>query len=129
MTTHTVGTFLREKMNNMAKWVHDEVGKENLGVDLVDFVAKKTDSELVYLAGLLKTKEDGIEKESFASQLVASVLLAYATYITYTCPCDRLNGCHLPQYLMSVLAATFIVVTENGGVVRTLQRATGARGA
>ena len=67
MTTHTVGTFIREKMNNMAKWVHDEVGKENLGVDLVDFVAKKTDSELVYLAGLLKTKEDGIEKESFAS--------------------------------------------------------------
>lgn len=65
MTTHTVGSFLREKMHNMAKWVNEEIGKENLEVDLVDFVEKKTDSELVYLAGLLKTKEEGIG--SFAS--------------------------------------------------------------
>ena len=59
-------------------------------------------------------------------QLLASMLLAYATYITFTCPCDKLNGCHLPQYLTSVISASAIVFIDNGGVVRTLQRAAGS---
>ena len=31
----TIGDFLRHKMGNMARWVSDEVGKENLPVDVV----------------------------------------------------------------------------------------------
>lgn len=46
-------------------------------------------------------------------QVVAAALLAYATYITYICPCKRLCSCHLKQYFLSVGAATAIILNDN----------------
>lgn len=36
---------------------------------------------------------------NFPQKLLVSGLLAYATYITVTCPCDRLLSCHWPHFL------------------------------
>ena len=49
----TIGDFLRHKMGNMARWVSDEVGKENLPVDVVQLVDGSRGVELVYFAELL----------------------------------------------------------------------------
>ena len=49
----TIGDFLRHKMGNMARWVSDEVGKENLPVDVVQIVDGSRGVELVYFAELL----------------------------------------------------------------------------
>jgi hypothetical protein len=46
-------------------------------------------------------------------QLLVTGLLAYATYITYICPCRKLLSCHLPHYFGSVGIATAIVLAEN----------------
>ena len=46
-------------------------------------------------------------------QLVASLLLAYATYITVICPCRKLCSCHIPHYFGSVGLATAIILIEN----------------
>ena len=50
-----VGDFLREKATNMARWVAEGVGKENLPVDLVALVSSSRNVELVYFAQLLDT--------------------------------------------------------------------------
>ena len=51
--TVTVGTFLKEKTLNMARWVTTEVGKENLPVDIVQLTRDRTAVELTFLAELL----------------------------------------------------------------------------
>ena len=45
--------FLRHKIGNMARWVSDEVGKENLPVDVVELVNGSRGVEPVYFAELL----------------------------------------------------------------------------
>ena len=47
-------------------------------------------------------------------QIAAGLLLSYATYITFTCPCAKLNGCHFKSYFASVGLATAIVLYDNG---------------
>jgi hypothetical protein len=47
-------------------------------------------------------------------QIAASLLLAYAAYITYTCPCAKLNKCHFASYFGAVGLATSIVLYDNG---------------
>jgi hypothetical protein len=47
-------------------------------------------------------------------QQVAAVLLAYATVITATCPCAKVNKCHFKGYLAAVGLATGIVLYDNG---------------
>tara|TARA_Y100000401_G_scaffold20822_1_gene13933 strand:- start:1174 stop:1527 length:354 start_codon:yes stop_codon:yes gene_type:complete len=46
----TVGDFLKTKLGNMARWVSDGVGKENLTIDPVAFVAERSALECVVLA-------------------------------------------------------------------------------
>ena len=46
----SVGSFLKEKLGNMAKWVTEEVGKENLEMDLELFVANRSEFEVTLIA-------------------------------------------------------------------------------
>jgi len=39
--------------------------------------------------------------------------LAYAAYITATCPCDPLLGCHLPHFFIATLAPVALVLYLN----------------
>ena len=50
MSTLTVGAFIKEKMGNMARWLTEEIGKENLSIDLESFVAQRSEVELTFLA-------------------------------------------------------------------------------
>lgn len=47
-------------------------------------------------------------------QTSVTVLLAYATYLAYYCPCDKTLSCHLPEFFSAVGVATALVVLENG---------------
>ena len=49
-----------------------------------------------------------------SSQKIATALLAYATYVTATCPCPKLNSCHKPHFYLSVTLAAAIVTYSNG---------------
>ena len=46
-------------------------------------------------------------------QKIAAMMLAYAAWITYKCPCERVVSCHLKHYFLSVGLATAIVVNDN----------------
>lgn len=46
-------------------------------------------------------------------QTVVALLLAYASYITFWCPCDRVISCHLKDYVLSVGTASAIVLHDN----------------
>lgn len=48
------------------------------------------------------------------SQLAVTGLMAYATYITAVCPCQRTLSCHLPNFYGSVFLASLLVARENG---------------
>lgn len=51
----TVGAFLKEKLGNMARWVTEEVGKENLSVDLEQFVRDRSEVEVTFLSQVLNS--------------------------------------------------------------------------
>lgn len=51
--TMTVGDFLKEKVGNMARWVAEEVGNENLPVDIVQLTKDRTAVEVTVLAEAL----------------------------------------------------------------------------
>lgn len=46
----TVGAFIKEKMGNMARWLTEEIGKENLSIDLESFVSQRSEVEMTFLA-------------------------------------------------------------------------------
>ena len=52
MSQPTVSEFLREKMMNMARWIHTEVTDSE--VNLEHFVETRSNAELVYLAECIK---------------------------------------------------------------------------
>ena len=56
------------------------------------------------------------------SQGIVSVIIAYALYITVKCPCERTLSCHLPDFFGSLGLASFLVIWENGGFMRVVQR-------
>lgn len=47
------GDFLKEKMTNMAKWVTEEVGKENLPVDIIAGIDGRSAVEVTALCGAI----------------------------------------------------------------------------
>ena len=51
----TVGSFLKLKLGNFARWVTEEVGKENLSFDFNEHVAARSEIEVVVLAEILAT--------------------------------------------------------------------------
>ena len=56
----TVGEFLKTKLGNMARWVSDGVGKENLTIDPVAFVDERSELECVVLAETIATEKAAI---------------------------------------------------------------------
>lgn len=48
------------------------------------------------------------------TQTIAAAALAYATWITYKCPCRKLVSCHLKEFWVSTLIVQFLVANENG---------------
>ena len=50
----TKGEFLKEKMQNMARWVVEEVGKENLSVDIIAGINGSSALECTMLSGALE---------------------------------------------------------------------------
>lgn len=50
----TVGEFLREKLGNMACWIETELGEQN-PVDLKQYLAERTDTEIAYVVGILRS--------------------------------------------------------------------------
>lgn len=56
MTDHMpVGQFLKSKLSNMAVWITDEVGKENMVFDLQKTIAELSPLEATVLAEVLST--------------------------------------------------------------------------
>lgn len=49
--SQTVGEFLREKLTNMACWITSELGETS--VDIKQYLAERTDTEIAYLVGIL----------------------------------------------------------------------------
>jgi len=53
MTEQTKGDFLKEKMTNLARWVTEEVGQENLPVDIIAGIDGRSAVEITALSGAL----------------------------------------------------------------------------
>ena len=53
------------------------------------------------------------QTEAMRSQFTVTLLLAYATYITAVCPCEKTLSCHLSHFFLSVGGATALIVYEN----------------
>ena len=54
---YTKGTYVKEKLNNMAKWIEQEVGSENLPRDLVTGIAGRSELEVTVLCGALQSNK------------------------------------------------------------------------
>lgn len=51
----TKGAFLKQKLQNMARWVIEEVGKENLPVDILAGINGRSELEVTMLASSLQS--------------------------------------------------------------------------
>lgn len=47
-------------------------------------------------------------------QKLVAILMAYATWITVKCPCERTLSCHKREFFLSVGGASMLVAYENG---------------
>lgn len=54
----TVGAFLKQKLCNMAHWIEDTVGRENLPLDVVASVADRSEFECTLLAQAVADKPE-----------------------------------------------------------------------
>ena len=46
-------------------------------------------------------------------QMIATAALLHAAWVTFWCPCRRLCSCHKKDFLISVGAATALVLHDN----------------
>ena len=61
----TKGAFLKEKLQNMARWVEQEVGKENLPADLVAGIASRSEMEASALSGALLSNREQVAQRDW----------------------------------------------------------------
>jgi len=61
----TKGTFLKQKLQNMARWVEQEVGKENLPADLVAGIASRSELEASALSGALLSNREQVAQRDW----------------------------------------------------------------
>jgi len=54
--------------------------------------------------------------EGMRAQPVVTALMAYATWLSYKCPCKRTLSCHLNEFFLTVGVATSLVAYENGAL-------------
>ena len=69
----TVAEFLTEKMNNMARWVTSELGKENMSVDLEAFISRRSPTELTAVAGMLSASAEMVTKRDWEGLMEADI--------------------------------------------------------
>lgn len=81
------GEFLKEKLGNMARWVQEEVGKENLPADVIAGINSRSELECCTLAGVLQSNKD------------------LATHQNWSGLVQLLNAGKLPGELQEVVAA------------------------
>ena len=62
----TKGEFLKEKVLNMAKWVTEEVGKENLPVDIIAGIDGRSVVEVTALSGALDANCDQVTTRNWS---------------------------------------------------------------
>ena len=51
----TVGGFLKDKLKNLALWVTESIGKENISMDLELFVNRRSEVEITFFADILNS--------------------------------------------------------------------------
>ena len=61
----TKGAFLKQKLQNMARWVEQEVGKENLPADLVAGIASRSEMEASALSGALLSNREQVAQRDW----------------------------------------------------------------
>lgn len=66
MSGQTKGEFLKEKMTNMAKWVTEQVGQENLPVDIIAGIAGRSAVEVTALSGALDANDSQIATRNWS---------------------------------------------------------------
>ena len=57
-TEATKGAFLKTKLQNMARWVEFEIGRENLPADVIAGTDGRSELEVCMLAGALQANKD-----------------------------------------------------------------------
>ena len=67
MSNQTKGEFLKEKMENMARWVTEEVGRENLPVDIIAGIAGRSALEVTVLSGALEANKAQITHRNWSA--------------------------------------------------------------
>jgi hypothetical protein len=65
MTT-TVGAFLKVKLTNLAVWVTDCIGKENINMDLELFVKRRSEVEITFFADILNSNSAKVVHRDWA---------------------------------------------------------------
>ena len=66
MTTQTVGAFLKAKLSNLAVWVIESLGKENINMDLEQFVNRRSEVEITFFADILSSNSAKVVHRDWA---------------------------------------------------------------
>jgi hypothetical protein len=60
------GAFLKQKANNMVKWVAEEVGPENMSADILADMNARSEVEIVLLASKLHSNKSVVDQHNWA---------------------------------------------------------------
>jgi len=66
MTTQTVGAFLKVKLSNLAVWIIESLGKENINMDLEQFVNRRSEVEITFFADILSSNSAKVVHRDWA---------------------------------------------------------------
>lgn len=64
--TQTVGAFLKAKLSNLAVWVIESLGKENINMDLEQFVNRRSEVEITFFADILSSNSAKVVHRDWA---------------------------------------------------------------
>ena len=64
--TQTVGAFLKAKLSNLAVWVNESLGKENINMDLEQFVNRRSEVEITFFADILSSNSAKVVHRDWA---------------------------------------------------------------
>ena len=64
--TQTVGAFLKAKLSNLAVWVIESLGKENINMDIEQFVNRRSEVEITFFADILSSNSAKVVHRDWA---------------------------------------------------------------
>ena len=64
--TQTVGAFLKAKLSNLAVWIIESLGKENINMDLEQFVNRRSEVEITFFADILSSNSAKVVHRDWA---------------------------------------------------------------